>query len=132
MYLLKTLAIAFLLTILTGCTNMEVKLAKIKTPERINFDEVKCIDIFKIKSDSEDHIKDSIRLKDDTALDLVDRWNNAESLGLCKFFPKYWIKVKFNNGLERKFRINGNSIKENNDYCFEFAEYDFEAIFWKK
>ena len=53
---------------------------------------------------------------------LVDKWNNAKSKGLCKYIPIYWLTIHFKDGSKRTFIINGQSIKESNDYCFDLGD----------
>jgi hypothetical protein len=55
----------------------------------------------------------------------VDRWNNSKPKGLCKYMPKYWLYIHFKDGTKRTFRLNGRSIKENGDYCYDFGDTKF-------
>lgn len=45
--------------------------------------------------------------------------NKSKNIGLCKYAVKVWVVVSMKQGVERRFRINGNTIKENNDVCYE-------------
>ena len=62
--------------------------------------------------------ENSIRLLEAEAISLVKYWNSAKHIGLCKYAPQLWIIVNESSGNIRKFRLNSNTIKENNDHCF--------------
>ena len=64
--------------------------------------------------------------------DLIDRLNNSKSTGPCKYIVLYWLDVYLEDGTKRTFRINGRSIKENNDWCFDIKDSDFAENLWKK
>ena len=61
---------------------------------------------------------------------LVDKWNNAKPKGLCKYFPTYWLRIHFKDSMERTFRINGQSIKESNDYCYDLGDSKYLEQLW--
>ncbi|GIK70535.1 MAG: hypothetical protein D8M18_10530 [Bacteroidetes bacterium] len=55
----------------------------------------------------------------------VDKWNMAKSIGPCKYIVLYWINIIFKDGTKRTFRINGNNVKENNDWCYDIGDLAF-------
>lgn len=58
-------------------------------------------------------------------------WNAAEPKGMCKYAPQYEVLVTLKSGRTRKFRINGSSIKEQNDFCYNTGDSDFGNNLWK-
>lgn len=66
-------------------------------------------------------------LEDSTAITLVrsdvitfvNKWNSSTPKGMCKYRPEHWFIVKMKDGSTRKFRQGGETMKENNDYCFD-------------
>ena len=50
--------------------------------------------------------------------EFIENWNGSNERGLCKFRATAWIIVRLNNGNTRKFRLSGNNIKEDSDYCY--------------
>jgi len=63
---------------------------------------------------------------------LVDKWNNAKSNGICTYIPTFWLAIHFKDGSKRTFRINGQSIKESNDYCFDLGDNLYLDQLWTK
>lgn len=64
-------------------------------------------------------------LDDNLIEELIGNLNNASSTGQCKFYVLYWLDIHFKDGTKRTFRINGQSIKEENDWCFTIDSPDF-------
>ena len=60
----------------------------------------------------------------------ADKWNSASDKELRKYLPTYKIAVYFKNDSTRNFRVNGQYIKEDNDWCFDFKDKDyFEKLY---
>lgn len=53
------------------------------------------------------------------------KWNSASDKKLRKYLPTYKIAVYFKNDSTRNFRVNGQYIKEDNDWCFDFKDKDY-------
>jgi type IV pilus biogenesis protein CpaD/CtpE len=66
-----------------------------------------------------------IRLTDTQVKTIIEKWNNADSKGLCKFLPEYEMTIYTSDKKIRNFRINSKSIKEDNDWCYDLADNDF-------
>lgn len=62
--------------------------------------------------------KDTIDIPQYLIKNVTDLWNRSVPVGPRKFIPEYKIEIIFNDNSIRSFRINGNIIKEDNDYCF--------------
>ena len=76
--------------------------------------DVKKIIIYTTKNESK-----KIKLSERESGQFVKEWNNKKSIGLCKYIAIIWVEIEITNGSKRKFRINSNNIKENNDYCYK-------------
>ena len=61
---------------------------------------------------------------------LTDKFNNSSSEGFCKFIVLYWVKIDFTDGTVKTFRINGDSVKENDDWCYDIKDSDFLERLW--
>ena len=66
-----------------------------------------------------------IKLTADQANTIIDKWNNADSKGLCKFLPDFEMIIYTSDRKTRNFRINANSIKEDNDWCYDLGDNNF-------
>ena len=62
---------------------------------------------------------DTLLLPRDDKNSIINYWNRSLPIGPCKYIPTYILIVQFNDGSVRTFRINQNTMKENNDYCFK-------------
>jgi hypothetical protein len=60
----------------------------------------------------------------------IEKWNNADALGPCKFIPLYVIDIQMEDGTKRKFRLNGRNIKETNDDCFNLGDNNYIEQLW--
>ena len=61
----------------------------------------------------------------------VNEWNTENSKGLCKYVVRIWLVVEEQDGKKREFRINAQSIKENNDYCYRISS-DYSKLLYEK
>lgn len=55
----------------------------------------------------------------------VDKWNESKGIGMCKYMPTYVITIYLTDKKTRDFRINGASIKEDKDWCYDLGDSDF-------
>jgi hypothetical protein len=62
----------------------------------------------------------------------VEKWNTARSRGPCKYIARYWIDVYFKDKSKRTFRLNGASIKERNDYCYDIGDDKYGEKLWNE
>lgn len=62
----------------------------------------------------------------------VEKWNSAKSKGPCKYIVLYWVDITLNDKTVRTFRVNGQSIKENNDQCFDLGDGKYIDRLWKE
>ncbi len=69
-------------------------------------------------------------LSDSMIEDLIDRLNKSHSMGPCKYINLYVINIYLTDGTKRMFRINGPSIKENSDWCFDIKDPDYAQNVW--
>lgn len=51
--------------------------------------------------------------------DFVSEWNDKRPIGICKYLVSMWLAIEHKDGTKRKFRLNTQTIKENNDYCYK-------------
>jgi hypothetical protein len=70
-------------------------------------------------------VPEPISLTDSQAKLIADKWNNSVGKGLCKYLPEFFMTVYLKDKRKREFRINGQNIKENNDWCYDLGEPDF-------
>lgn len=61
----------------------------------------------------------------------TEAWNSSTSIGLCKYYPSYWVTVILTDSSRRTFRLSKKSIKENNDYCFQVDDSTFIERLWE-
>jgi hypothetical protein len=59
-----------------------------------------------------------------------EKWNNAKSKGPCIYLPTFYVDIFFKDKTKRSFRVNGQSIKESNDYCFDIGEEKYFDKLW--
>lgn len=127
--LIFILTIIFIAT-LTACGQTKTKSTGDKQP--INFSTVDFIEI-RNHSGQADSIKTVFkRLTSEQTKVFVDKWNNAKANGPCKYIVLFWADITFKDGTKRTFRINGKSIKEKNDYCFDIGDNKLIENIWKE
>jgi len=107
-----------------------------QTNNKPNFEKVK-LDI-----ETVDFIEITNRVQSDTSLNptkglsneqinlFVEKFNSSKSNGLRKAIPLYFVDVHLKDGTKRKFRINGQYIKENDDYFFDLGDSEFIESIW--
>jgi hypothetical protein len=129
---MKTLfiLIIFISSIIQSCEPTETKL--FNTKQTIDYSTV---DFITIRSKSEPGDTSKLidkRLSNEQAQVFVEKWNHSEAIGPCKFVVLYWIDINFKDGSKRTFRVNGKTIKEQADFCFEFNDDKFIETLWTK
>lgn len=72
------------------------------------------------------------RLTNDQKNLFSEKFNSSKSNGLRKTIPLYFIDVHLKDGTKRNFRVNGQYIKENNDYCFDLGDSKFIETIWNE
>lgn len=83
----------------------------------VNESDIESVHIYKHKD------KDNrIHLTANEVSVMANAINSSSNVGLCIYAVDLWLVVSMKNGGERKFRVNGNTIKENNDICYEFQD----------
>ena len=55
----------------------------------------------------------------------IDEWNKANPNGPCKNIAQHWVDIKLKDSTTRTFRINGENITENTDWCFTLVDSSF-------
>ncbi|MCX6146669.1 MAG: hypothetical protein NTW25_05380 [Candidatus Kapabacteria bacterium] len=70
------------------------------------------------------------RLTNEQAEVFIDKWNNAKPKGPCKYAYIFSINVTFKDGTKRTFIINGKSIKESSDNCFDLGDNNYAETLW--
>ena len=65
---------------------------------------------------------DSIELSKEQIQLFVRQWNDSKSRGLTKMIVEYWVTVHLKNDSTRNFRINGDCIKEYQDFGFSIKD----------
>jgi len=127
--------LTFILTLIISATFTACELTKSKSNfEKINID-LETVDFIEIKNrvakfDTLDN--QTKRLTDKQKNQFVVKFNNSKSNGLRKAFPLYFIDVYLKGGTKRSFRINGQYIKEKNDYCYDFGDSKFIEMIWNE
>lgn len=87
--------------------------------------------ITKIQRESDTILKEQKVLSPGTEIFFIEKWNEAESVGMCKYLSNFEVDVILKSGRTRNFRINGSSIKEQNDFCYDTGDSDFGKNLWK-
>ena len=117
-------------TTFTACGQTKTK----SNFEKSNID-IETVDFIEIKnragqSDTLDNL--TKRLTDEQKNQFVEKFNNSKPNGLRKAIPLYFIDVHLKDGTKRSFRINGQYIKENKDYCFDLRDSKFIETIWNE
>lgn len=62
----------------------------------------------------------------------VQSWNEAKSIGPCKYAAEYWFRVRLKDGRSLELRANGSTIKstETKDHCFSVTEAKLFSALW--
>lgn len=69
--------------------------------------------------------------KKDTG-NLIRAMNNAEPVGMLKFFPEIHITIHyFRDGSERNFRVRENLFKEKGDHSYKLRNKDYFENLWR-
>lgn len=110
------LLIVIILIILCSCNNSKNTSC---SKEKLHSESIRNIELNK------DMNGNSLSLSDIKSDEFVKLWNEAESVGLMKFKPDFYVKVNLASGDIRNFRVNSKYIKENNDCCFEITDSTF-------
>lgn len=71
------------------------------------------------------------KLSSEISKDLIDRWNEASTIGPCKYISNYKMNVYLKNGEIRVFRINGGTMKESNDWGFDIKDKSYFDHIWR-
>lgn len=63
----------------------------------------------------------------------IQSWNEAKSIGVCKYAAQYSFHVRLKNGRSIAFRANGNTIKSapTKDHCFSVTEAKLFSRLWE-
>lgn len=125
-YILTSIAFTTITACVKTKTTSDFKKFKLAV-ESINF-----IEIRKNVSQSDSLENQTKRLTNEHKKLFTDKFNNAKSIGLRKAFPLYIINVHLNDSTKRSFRINGQCIKENNDFCFDLGDSMFIEKIWNE
>jgi hypothetical protein len=119
-----------MITCLTACA--QIKTRSVDDKKTID---LTTVDNIKIKNQSVQEDTLPILIKQLTSQQIkifVDKWNNAKSMGPSIFVALFMIDITFVNGSKRTFRINGQSIKENNDWCFDLGDSKYIEQLWNE
>lgn len=119
-----------LVFLLTSCDQTDVNSSFAKVP--IKNDEIERIEI---KNNSIRQTNGKIELREltnDQAKTFVDKWNKSKSKGPCKFGLQYWLFVTLRDGTKRTFKANGETIKEESDWCNDIGEENFFTNLWSE
>ena len=120
--------IFLLSTVLIACKQSKTKYAdEKKSIDLATVDDI----VLKKSSDQKDSLNINMKLlTDEQSKWIVDKWNNAKSKGPCKYVPTYWLEVHFKDGTKRTFLINGQTIKESNDDCYDLGDSKYLEQLW--
>ncbi len=117
-----------ILTTLTSCGQTKTKsdFEKLKIDiETIDFIEIN------IKSEQLDTIQlDKKILPEKQKYEFVGKWNNSKPVGPIKSMTRFFISVHFKDGTTRKFRGNGQYLKEGNDFGFDLGDNKYLVTLW--
>lgn len=87
--------------------------------------------ITKIQRESDTILKEQKVLSPGTEEFFIKKWNEAKPVGICKYAANYEIELILKSGRTRIFPINGCSIKENGDECFDTKVEALGDIIWE-
>lgn len=100
--------------------------------EQLNSSEITSITIYKWGYETSETKGILKYLKKDQIKDFVDKWNKTKNMEARKYIPTYMINVYFKDNSIRKFRANGQYLKEKNDLCADFKNKGyFEQLYSK-
>ncbi|MDD2981897.1 MAG: hypothetical protein PHQ74_00780 [Crocinitomicaceae bacterium] len=97
-----------------------------QTQTKIDLEKVTSIYIKKSRDGA-----DSVRLNDKETELFVSEWNNAKSEGVKKMGVSFWFSINLQNDSIRRFRTNGNLIKEKQDWAYSISDSNLFSTFWK-
>jgi hypothetical protein len=122
--------LSFVLLIITSTLHGQTKNGLKENELRINTKSVNRICIAAYCSPNDSCRGTPYQLNNTMAEDLIERLNKSNSRGPCIYYPEYLLHIYFKNGTQRDFRINGSSIKEINDWCFDINDSDYFKNLW--
>lgn len=127
--------LTFILTLIVSTTFTACGQTKTKSNfEKSNID-IETINFIEIrnKAGQSDTLENKTkRLTKDQQKLFVEKFNSSKSNGLRKAIPLYFIDVHLKDGTKRNFRVNGQYIKENNDYCFDLGDSKLIETIWNE
>jgi len=110
-----------------------------QTKSKSNFEkliiDIETVDYIEIKNragQSDTLMNLTKRLTDEQKNPFIEKYNNSKPNGLRKAIPLYFIDVILKDGTKRNFSMNGQYIKENNDYCFDIGDSKFIEKIWNE
>src|SRR5690554_2336364 len=127
--------LTFILTLIISTTFTACGQTKTKSNFEKNIIDIENVDFIEIKSTAgqSDTLKNQTkRLTNDQKKLFVEKFNNSKSNELRKSISLHFINVHFKDGTKRSFRINGQYIKENNDYSFDLGDNKLIESFWNE
>ncbi len=127
--------LTYILTFIVSITFTACGQTKTKSDFVKSSIDIETVDFIEIKnragqSDTLDNL--TKRLTEEQKNQFVEKFNNSKPNGLKKGIPLYFIDVHLKDGFKRSFRINGQFIKENNDYCFDLRDSKFIETIWNE
>lgn len=109
--------------LMTSCGQSNKKVSIDKVP--IDIPRIDKIEISK-RAFPPDSVDYSLKFLTKEHTDLfAGNWNKTDNGTLRKYLPSYNLTLYLKHGAIRKFRVGGRYIKENNDYCYDFADTNF-------
>jgi hypothetical protein len=118
------------LTTFTACGQTKTK----SNFEKIKID-IETVDFIEIRNrpgQLDTLVNQTNRLTSEQKNLFVEKFNSSKSNGLRKAIPLYFIDVHLKDGTKRNFSVNGQYIKENNDYCFDLGNSKFIETIWNE
>src|SRR5512139_2221296 len=91
--------------------------------QTIDFGSVRSVDLAQNGKEGK-----KFRLSNNQARVFTKQWNHARAIGLCKFYAKYIITIRFENGQTRTFRALEDTLKEEDDHCFVVEDRYIEKV----
>ncbi len=127
--------LSFILILIISTTFTACEQTKSKSYfEKINID-IELVDFIEIKNTAgqSDTLENQTKpLTNNQKKLFVEKFNSSKFNGQRKAIPLYFIDVHFKDETKRSFRINGQYIKENNEYCFDLGDGSLIESIWNE
>lgn len=123
--------IFFTVTLISILFSCKEEIKKVSFKNKVNFDHVDSVWVYKTIKDTYVPKYAVVKLRDNTARTIINDINNADSIGMCKFYANYKIVVYLKNDSIRTFGAVSTTFKDGDDYGYRFPSEDYLNSYFK-